>query len=509
VADPSRDGGHCPYQALPLLPGIWVARLLGLRPTAISLVWRAWGGFWAGLAWYVLSRCHLSRRWAAAALAVLMLTDIGMLEFRPLLRLWFVAWQVWNGQAGGLFASKPLVFSQWRVATPCLTMPFLLLFLALHARARMSAGRGWRVAAGVGFGLLFYVYFYYWTAAALALILATALDRGHRRDSVDAAWIGGLIGMPHVVFSYLMKRATSDDWLLRSDKFLRIDRFSELLIPKPAVVLLLVSLFVVWRHRRDLILLWSLAASGLALMNHQLITGLQVENFHWGYVCGPCLSLLVGLLLVNWLSGRLGMAFLILLSSLSVGVALWLRSVEAVRTREPVQILATYQAYRDHRLRGSATPRLAPHAVIAADELTADWAGILEHVHPLSNYWVVLSPSVDNAELDFRVAFNAYVLGRDRPTFLASQTATPLGPAFRGAWGRDPAQQQRRLASRLAWFDAVSAEPERYLRRTELRYLLLPRDQSPPSGASWTEIQDGPHWSIWEPRVRETHHLRL
>ena len=28
LGDPTRDGGHSLYQALPLLPGIWIARLL-------------------------------------------------------------------------------------------------------------------------------------------------------------------------------------------------------------------------------------------------------------------------------------------------------------------------------------------------------------------------------------------------------------------------------------------------------------------------------------------------
>jgi hypothetical protein len=302
LGDPARDGGHALYQGTPLLPGIWIARFLRLGPSSISLVWRFWGGCLAGLAWYWVVRQHHARPWVAAAAALLLLNDFGMLEFRPLVRPWLVAWQVLTGQTGGLFDTKPLVCTQWRIATPCLTMPYLLLFVGLHARARLAPSQLRRFASGVGFGLLFYVYFYYWTAAALALGLAVVFDAGHRRVSWDTAWIGGLLGIPSLVSSYLVKRATAPDWLLRSDKFLAIDRFSELRFPKPAVLLLVIGLFVVWRHRRELILLWSLAASGLALMNHQLITRLQIENFHWAYVCGPSLSLLVGLLLIGGLS---------------------------------------------------------------------------------------------------------------------------------------------------------------------------------------------------------------
>ena len=77
------------------------------------------------------------------------------------------------GSTGALFASKPMIFRQFRIATPCLTMPYLLLFIVLYTRARRVPSRHRRVASGLGFGLLFYVYFYYWTAAALALAIAT------------------------------------------------------------------------------------------------------------------------------------------------------------------------------------------------------------------------------------------------------------------------------------------------------------------------------------------------
>ena len=71
------------------------------------------------------------------------------------------------GPYGRLFASKPLIFRQFRIATPCLTMPYLLLFIGLHACARRVPSWRRQITSGVGFGLLFYVYFYYWTAAAL------------------------------------------------------------------------------------------------------------------------------------------------------------------------------------------------------------------------------------------------------------------------------------------------------------------------------------------------------
>ena len=85
---------------MPLLPGIWIARLAGVGPALISLVWRCWGGGLAGVAWYWVIRCHRVRPVIAAAAAIMLLIDIGMLEFRPFLRLPWVTWQVISGHTG-------------------------------------------------------------------------------------------------------------------------------------------------------------------------------------------------------------------------------------------------------------------------------------------------------------------------------------------------------------------------------------------------------------------------
>jgi hypothetical protein len=502
LGDPIRDGGPSLYQGLPLLPGIWIARLIGLGPTGIPLVWRFWGGGLAGLLWYGLVRLHHPSVRVAAAIALLLLTDIGMMEFRPLVRLGLVAWQLMSGHTGDLFTTKPLIFKQLRIASPCLTMPYLLLFLGLHARAHRTPSLLRQIVSGLGFGLLFYVYFYYWTAALLALALAAVLDAGHRRVSVNTTWIGALLGVPGLVSSYLLRRSTAEDWLLRSDKFLAIDRFSELIVPRPAVLLLLLGALVVWRHHRELILTWSLAASGLLLMNHQIVTGLQIENFHWSYVCGPSLSLLIGLLLARWFGRVRGPSLfraLVIASGLGLGTGIWLRTVEAVRTKEVVEILGIYRDYRDQRLRDPTARRLAPHAVVAGDELTVDWSAILERSRPLSNYWVMLSPSVDNSEWDLRIALNCYLLRRTRTMFIAEQEDTLLRPGFRGPWGRDRVQLQRRIRSRTAWFDKVAGQPTPYLARARLTAVFLPRSQAPPGdSALWKESQQGPYWSIWE-----------
>jgi hypothetical protein len=504
LGDPTRDGGHSVYQALPLLPGIWIARLVRLGPELISLVWRCWGGGLAGLAWYWVVRCHRVRPFIAVAVAIFFLTDIGMLEFRPLLRLPWVAWQVASGRPGALFASKPMIFRQFRLATPCLTMPYLLLFIGLHARAR-SIESGYRqIAAGLGFGLLFYVYFYYWTAAALALTITTAFDTGHRRVSLNSALIGGFVAIPSLVASYRTQASTPVDWLHRSDKFLAIGRFTELSIPLPAVVLLVLTALIVARHRRELALIWSLALAGLVLMNHQVITALQLENFHWLYVAGPSLSLLVGLLVASPLSdcrATVVPGCVVVMSALCLVTGGWLRSIEAVKTKEVVEILEIYRAYREQRVRDPFARALVADSVVAGEELTTDWAAILERSRPLANYWIMLSPSVTNDDWDLRIALNSYLMGESRLAFVSEQKAALSRPGFRGPWGSDQVAFARRLDSRLAWYDKIAAQPEVYLAHTHLRYVWLPRGQAPPGVRSlWTGYQNGPFWSIWEYR---------
>ena len=134
LGDPTQGGGHSLYQGLPLLPGIWIVRLLGVGPALISLVWRCWGGGLAGLAWYGVIRCHRVRPLIAAAAAIVLLTDAGMLEFRPLLRLAWVAWQVISGHTGGSLRKQA---DDLPAISCCDALPDDALSLAFYWSARL------------------------------------------------------------------------------------------------------------------------------------------------------------------------------------------------------------------------------------------------------------------------------------------------------------------------------------------------------------------------------------
>ncbi|MBX6311807.1 MAG: hypothetical protein IRY99_02635 [Isosphaeraceae bacterium] len=331
--------------------------------------------------------------------------------------------------------------------------------------------------------------------------MALALDASHRWVYFHTGWIGGLCGLPALINNALLRYSTSSDWLQRSDKFMPIGRFDELLLPKSALVLLLVGLVWVWLRRRELTYLWSLAFSGLFLLNQQVLTGLQIENFHWIYVYGPCLSLLLALLVAGeFLRADLprpALAALWLLGAVHLADGFWLRAQEALRTRQTREILADFACYRQQRL-GGPTERLAPNAVLAGAPEFLELGAILEDQRPLDHYCLLLSPSIDDAEWDRRVALNDYLRGFDRADFARCQEAT-LSKGW-GPWVRDVALRAKRLAARLSAFDAIRAHPAAALEEFAVRYVALPANQPPPEylREGWRRLQGGPSWQVWE-----------
>ncbi|HWE37740.1 MAG TPA: hypothetical protein VG406_14325 [Isosphaeraceae bacterium] len=481
LSDPVVDGGASLYRQLPLLPGSWMARALGAGPLGIDLCWRALAGLGVALTWFVLLRHHVGRRWVAALLTVIVLVDCGLLGASLLLRQGVTLAETLRRGTGTAPVAR-LIHRPWRIATPALTMPYLLLHLWLMARARARPSPARLVLAGAGFGLLFHVYPYYWTAAAVALAMAFVLDAGHRRVYAAAALVGVPIGLPRVVFDVMLKRSTAPDWLARFGKFVTVGRFEGLDVPKFAALLAVLGLAWVWARRRDLIYVWSLGAAGLALYHHQVVTRLQVENYHYMYVWGPCLALLLALWVADVLpargpAARAGLAGLALVALADAGAGLWLRSIEAFHASQAPAITDACRRYREQRAAGL---RLEPRSVVAGDLMFVDLACILDDLRPLDNYWVLLSPYISDPELDRRAALNDLLRG--------------LGPPA------DPAPPGSRRARRLAAYEAAAADLDAATARAGVRYVALPADRPPPACLTrgWRLLQDGPSWRIWE-----------
>jgi hypothetical protein len=504
LTDPVRAGeGPSLYKPLPLLPGIWTARILHLGPLGIGFVWRITAGATIGLAWYILLRRRLQHPWVAVAFTMILLSDGGLIGGLPLLRQAVNTAMFVTGRGDSLLAGKLRVHPEWRICTPALTMAYLIAMIWAVTEASNVPNRRRIALAGLTYGTLFYVYFYYWTAASLALLIAMALDTGHRRVYFQIGLIGGVIGLPSVLTDMLMKHNTTVDWLPRTDKFLQIGRFEELLIPKSIVLILVVALLWTIVRRRDLAFVLALAASGLFLANHQVVTRLQIENFHWCYVWGPATSLFLVLATAGELAKR-KIAWS-LRTRLSVWIVamfivcsgLWLRGIEASRSSEAFENTVALAEYRAQR-RSSHSRPLVPNAVVAGDATFVDLAIIVDNLRPLSSYCVTLSPTITDLEWDERIAVNCVLRDTNRNIF-ADEQRTNLKNSNWGPWQRDPMLLEVRIKSRIDAYDRVRADLQVAIRKYRVRYVALPVGTRPDYLAvDWTLLESGPNWDLWE-----------
>jgi hypothetical protein len=491
------------FSSLECAPGVVLAKWLDLGPLRINLAWRALGGLAAGLLWYALLRSYVASRLVAAGLTLLLLTDGGLLAGQLIYAHAKLAAEVLGGY-GGSAEPRLHLLSQWRILNPSLSLPWLLLYLWCVARAVKEPGR-WRTAlAGVAFGLLFYVYFYMWTAAGLGLILATLLDRRRWRTYVAVAAVGVLVGLPALWQGFEFRRAHGVEWMLRSDKFLPVGHFAELLVPRVSLVLLAAGVaWVVW-SRRDFAYLAGLALAGLLLLNQQVVTGLQIENFHWNLVLGPALALLSLLLVVglvrsggDWPKWARGLAVGAVAAVVVTGVGL--RVVEATRDGEATEIGQAVARYLSQTAGGET--RFQPdNAVVAGEPYFVEAASILDNARPLDGYIVVLSATVADAEWDARVALNARLRGLSREEFAAEQSRW-LDGANWGPWarGRSAAAREQKFRDRMNSWDAVEADPLAALDRFHVRYVALPAGcPAEHLRTGWVCLQYGPHWQLWE-----------
>lgn len=512
LSDPTLvSDGVSLFRQLPLLPGIWMAWLFGSGPLGIAAFWHVIAGLGTGAMWYLLIRQFVSSPWIATAMTVVLMVDLGLISSVLFFRqaqvfATFVSGKHeltdrWPWQGG-------FIHPQWRFATPALTMAYLLLNICLVTRARRNPTRWYLLFSGVSYGLLFHVYPYFWTAATAALALAFLVDQRHRHVYFWTGLIGLLIGSIRLYYDMMLKRETASDWLVRAGKFVPVSRLTDVRPPILASLLLILGFLWIWRQRRELIYLWSMGCAGVVLFKHHVVTGLNVENFHWIYVWGPCCSLLLLLVIVSLLprlgnKARLAISCFMALCLADLFVGLTLRAVESVRARSGLCELESYHNYRVQRMSSGTTP-FVPNSTVAGELQFVNYACVQENQRPLDNYWVTLSPSVTDVELDQRVALNVILLGQDRATFEAQQRDLFRVPEGSGGTSyRDTSYGERRVADRLAAFDQVATESEILLNRYGVRYLGLPVGHAPPdylTKPNWTRIQEGPFWQVWERR---------
>jgi hypothetical protein len=496
------------YRLLPFLPGVWAAKVLELGPLGINLMWRILAGTLTGLAWYVLVRQRVARPWVAASLAAILLSDPGLCQGVPFVRHASRLLQFAAAAPDTLFSGGHWMHLEWRVVSPATTMAYLIVLLWAVQRARAVPTRGRIAFAGLTYGLLFYVFFYYWTAVGLALLLALLLDTGRRGIYFHTGWIGGLLGLPAVYSDFLLKQRIAPDWFLRCDRFLPIGRFTELELPKE--ILLVMVLGLVWSlfRRRDLLFVWSLGTAGLLLANQQLVTGLQIENYHWAYVWGPAFSCWLLLAIAEafgdyckW--SRTARVTLVVAGFTAFGIGMGIRAVEATRSVDPVHNASMLAAYHAE-FSCARPPEFLATGVAAGDSDFLDLAAILDNLRPLSNWFTYLSPSLSDAELDERVALNDLLQGIERAGFESRQRA--FFESFpMGLCKRDPARVPIRVAARVAAYDRLRADLPAALERFAIRYVALRTGNRPDYlTRDWTPLILGPTWDVWERTAART-----
>ncbi len=503
LLDPvSPDPAPTVYPWSQLAPATVMARSLRSGPLSVSVIWRAIAGLTVSLGWFLLFHYWTRSGWLACAATILLMADSELLTGRLILRQLLITADLLSGGAEHLLATKPNLMPQWRIMTPGLSLGFLIAYSWALLRALDDRGRAAIALAGTAFGMLFYVYLYYWTAAGLSLLACAAFFPRDRAVFVTTGAIGCILGAPAVIAAYLFRANWSADWLARTDKFVEIGHFQELLIPKAGPLLALVATVYALTRQPRLRFLVVHVGAGLLLLNHQLVSGLQIENFHYSYFWGPlCSAVLVlgGLDLYRAACRRLGTrtpaVILIGLAVVQLTSGFYLRVRESTASRESVQINSEIAAF-NHTQAEHPVPKVSL-AVMAGDAAYLRLAAVLENQRPLVGWTVVFSEAVDDEQWSERLALNAVMSGDDERSFRAAQTQL-LESNVWGPWARDPRLERELLQARLTKFRWAETNVAAALARYNVTYLVIARGAVPNAyiARNWDETRSG-KWSVW------------
>lgn len=496
------------YAWLQFVPLAKLARALGLPSVLTGLLWRAVGGPALGAALFILFRKLLggTRRptaWALGA-ALICLADPAFIAGRPLIRDFVLLLEMVRS-TGPLIAGNRM--PQYRVVTPLLNLPWLLLLVA----ALVPGGRrGWRAwaAGAICLGACFHLYFFYWTAAIVGIgaylaVRAVAVWRGRPATGGEgirelgfgvAVLVGGAaLGASQV---YGNARTFADPayrpTLHRMQKGAVLPpgdprRSEQLWNVWPLAELAVVGAAIVGLGLRNLGLPWFMILAGYLLNNHAIVTGLDFENNHWAYVYSPfgeIALLALGALVLDGLGPSRWKSALWALPAVLVAIALAWRPYDALRHRFPVQ---SAQLWRELEPLAAALGDLGPDETLAGPgesnlALLMTRAG---HLYDYDHTWD--SSPVPTAEVGQRFALDAWLMGMDMPRFLeASAERQPVvRDGMRAAWTGD--------------FQAVldgGAAP--LLERFRVGALLLPSSAPEPTrGGPWRRAASGEAWTLW------------
>jgi hypothetical protein len=505
ISDPVLVHGWTPFPWLQFVPATILARTLGLGPFAVNTIWLVVAGLCAPAGVYFVFYQFLRRPWLGALCSLLVISSGNLRNAQPLIRQAIDLVHIATGRPGELFAYGTALFEQYRVVHPGLSFPLVLFQVGFLAISRQSEAKYRTLMPGIFFGLVIYSSLYDWTAIVLALAIAFVLDKSNRRCYCQVAVIGLLIGLPGIVHGLAVRQLAVG--LPRTSLLLKIPRTSYLMIPKAGIALTaLTAIWIVLRERWDLVYLWALGVSALALSDSARITGIELHNGHWSYVWGPVLTISFLVVLVTELHPywrREWTAACALAVTVYVASGCYLRVEEALKTHEAVVIRDGLRDYRAQRMRGGVQP-LEPGSVVAGDELFADLATVAENQRPLAGYAALQSSTMTDDEWELRWALNWYLLGARRDQVVSQAQAFASSYQW-GPWSFGEVSRSQLAEGLISHFDSVSRDPDGVIQSRRVRYIAIRSDRVVPPllHSGWRCIQQGPSWRIYEKKTED------
>lgn len=490
------------------VPVARLAHALGADTLSLPLFWRAIGGAGVALGLYAALRPMFADRRLALGVAAILTFDPGFLFGRPFVHDFDVLTLILSG-SNRYFDGPPRLMAHLRVVPPSAVLPLLLALFGLAARGRLGGSvRHW-AAAGLCLGLLFYLYFYLWTALVGTLVLAVLLDPRARRGYLTALLLGLAIGLPSVIHSASVKAGTPPDWLHRTEKFVRVPRLEDPFVPKLIIAVWLAATPLVFTRRRELMLPWCGVLASLACANHRLLTGLQVENFHWLIPAGASCSVLVTGIAAPWIfeprrddaqvnpAARPRLALLMCWLVFQVSVGLICRAAETTRPAETRRWTDVYD-----RLRADDLP-VPKNAVLAGDPDAVMLRAALYDNFAMAGKFVEYCATVTDDEFDERLMLNFYLRGFDRASARREVEQPPGTLSWESLAVHSPAAARVQRERRLALIDRIWAEPADAAARFGVSHVVLPADSPSPADALGHvgpahRLALGRFWQLWE-----------
>jgi hypothetical protein len=494
------------YSWFQFVPLAKLARLLGLSTLETGFLWRIVGGPLLGGSLYVLFRKMLAgtRRptsWAFGC-TLICLADAGFVSVPPFRGSFVLLWEMIHPTGPVIHASR---LGQYRVVTPILNLPFLLLLIAVLLPGGKKDWRAWLVGS-ICLGLCFQLYFFFWTAALVGVggylafrVLRLLVTRSGLEAWSDvrfgaAVLAGGMVlGAPQVysnartfadpVYRPILDRMQRGKHLEPGDPHRTLYLKNKLPWIELTVGAAAIAILGAW----NLSLVWWMLLSGFLLQASAAVTGLEFENFHWLYVWGPVgeilLLALACLALDRLKPGRWKFALWALPVVLLLIALVW-KPYEAIYQRHSVehgQLLRDLDPLRTALAELSDNETLAgPGQVNTALILTR--AGLL---YQSDQTW--FSSPIPTDEVNQRFALNSWLLGMDMSQFRAVMST------------HEPVQKFGVGEEWAKTFQAVlDGGADDLLRRFRIGALLLPADAPPPvRGGPWRRAAGGEKWVLW------------